>query len=95
MVRLGYDLKELYDYSLKEILFILKYRREGQAYEMWRNGTMTRAAFSKDFPGSAEKAIPELFEKQQGVKVQDLPPEMQKRYTEALQKIVNQNFTAR
>lgn len=94
MVRLGFDLKELYDYSLKEILFILKYKREGLAYEIWRNGTMSRAAQAKEFPGSAEKAIPELFEKQEGVKPKDLPPEMQKAYAKAVQTLVNRNFTA-
>lgn len=94
MVKLGYDLKELYDYSLKEILFILKYRREGLAYEIWRHGTMSRAAQAKEFPMSPEKATPELFERQQGVRVQDLPPEMQKAYAKALQTIVNNNFTA-
>lgn len=95
MVKLGYDLKELYDYSLKEILFILKYRREGLAYEIWRHGTMSRAAQAKEFPGSVEKAIPELFEKQEGVKPKDLPPEAQKAYAKAIQTIVNNNFTAR
>lgn len=77
MVRLGYDLKDLYEYSLKEILFILKYRREGLAYEIWRHGTMSRAAQAKEFPGKPEVAMPELFEKKKGVKIKDLPPDLQ------------------
>lgn len=64
MVRIGYDLRELYDYSLKELLFILKYRREGLAYVLWRQGTMTRAASCKQFPSKDKEAMPELFEKQ-------------------------------
>ena len=56
---------------------MLKYKREGLAYEIWRNGTMTRAAQGKSFPTKCEEAIPELFEKQEGVKIQDLPPELQ------------------
>ena len=45
-------------------MFILKYKREGLAYKIWRAGSMTRAAFgAKYYPSKLEEAIPELFEK--------------------------------
>lgn len=66
LVKQGCELRDLYDYSCKELLFILKYKREGLAYRIWRTGTMTRAAFgAKVYPGKTEEAIPELFEKKQ------------------------------
>ena len=66
LVRQGCELKDLYDYSCKELLFILKYKREGLAYKIWRTGSMTRAAFgAKHYPAKLEEAIPELFEKSQ------------------------------
>ena len=66
LVKQGCELKTLYDYSCKELLFILKYKREGLAYKIWRAGSMTRAAFSaKYYPAKLEEAIPELFEKKQ------------------------------
>ena len=94
LCKLGYDLKELYDYSAKELLFILKYRREGLAYEIWRQGTMHRAAISKDFPGSAEKAIPELYEKQ-SVDISKLPDEFRKKYVSNLQKELDKKYNPR
>lgn len=43
---------------------MLKYKREGLAYKIWRAGSMTRAAFgAKYYPAKLEEAIPELFEK--------------------------------
>lgn len=64
LVKQGCELKELYDYSCKELLFILKYNREGLAYKLWRAGSMNRAAFgAKYYPAKLEEAIPELFEK--------------------------------
>lgn len=64
LVKQGCELKELYDYSCKELMFILKYKREGLAYKIWRAGSMTRAAFgAKSYPAKLEEAIPELFEK--------------------------------
>ena len=64
LVKQGCELKDLYDYSCKELLFILKYKREGLAYKLWRSGSMSRAAFgAKVYPGKMEEAIPELFEK--------------------------------
>ena len=91
LCKIGYDLQELYDYSAKELLFILKYRREGIAYEIWRNGTMSRAANSKEFPLSPEKALPELFEKQT-INVNDLPDEIKKHYIKDLQKQLNKKY---
>ena len=64
LVKQGCELKTLYDYSCKELLFILKYKREGLAYKLWRVGSMNRAAFgAKSYPAKLEEAIPELFEK--------------------------------
>ena len=66
LVKQGCELNTLYDYSCKELLFILKYKREGLAYKIWRLGSMNRAAFgAKYYPSKLEEAIPELFEKQQ------------------------------
>ena len=66
LVKQGCELNTLYDYSCKELLFILKYKREGLAYKIWRLGSMNRAAFSaKYYPSKLEEAIPELFEKKQ------------------------------
>lgn len=43
---------------------MLKYKREGLAYKIWRLGSMNRAAFlAKSYPIKLEEAIPELFEK--------------------------------
>lgn len=95
MAKLGYSLNELYEYSLKEILFMLKYKREGLAYEIWRTGTMTRASQGKSFPTKCEEAIPELFEKQEGVKIQDLPPELQEMFGNGLEKQINERFKPR
>lgn len=79
----------LYEYSAKELLFILKYRREGLAYRLWRQGTMSRAAISKEFPEKVEKAIPELFEKAQGVPLEQLPPEFRDMFVQNVQEQVN------
>lgn len=89
---MGYGLNELYEYSAKELLFILKYKREGLAYEIWRTGTMTRAAQCKEFPGKVETAIPELFEKQQGVPLSQLPPEIQKMFVTNYQKQLDTRY---
>lgn len=64
LVKQGCELNTLYDYSCKELMFILKYKREGLAYKLWRLGSMNRAAFgAKYYPAKLEEAIPELFEK--------------------------------
>lgn len=64
LIKQGCELRELYDYSCKELLFILKYKREGLAYKLWRMGSMNRAAFAaKSYPGKMEEAMAELFEK--------------------------------
>lgn len=66
LVKQGCELRDLYDYSCKELLFILKYKREGLAYKLWRMGSMNRAAFgAKVYPVKLEETLPELFEKKQ------------------------------
>lgn len=89
---MGYNLTELYEYSAKELLFILKYKREGLAYEIWRHGTMTRASRAKDFPSSVDKAVPELFEKEQGVPISQLPPEIQKMFVTNYQQQIDMKY---
>ena len=72
LVKQGCELRDLYDYSCKELMFILKYKREGLAYKIWRMGSMNRAAFgAKSYPIKMEEAIPELFEKKKGVPMPD------------------------
>lgn len=90
LVKQGCELKELYDYSCKELLFILKYKREGLAYKFWRMGSMNRAAFgAKYYPAKLEEAIPELFEKthQQHVPMPDwLRADYEKKINKAVKK---------
>lgn len=94
LCKLGYNLMELYEYSVKEMLFILKYRREGLAYEIWRHGTMSRACMSKEFPNTVEKAIPELFEKQ-SVNINKLPDTFKKMYAKNLQRQLDKKYKPR
>lgn len=61
------------------------------AYEIWRNGTMSRAANAKEFPLSPEKAIPELYEKQT-INVNELPEELRKHYVKNLQEQLNKKY---
>ena len=68
----GCELRDLYDYSCKELLFMLKYKREGLAYKIWRIGSMNRAAFgAKTYPGKVDEALPELFEKKENAPMPD------------------------
>ena len=68
----GCELRDLYDYSCKELLFMLKYKREGLAYKIWRIGSMNRAAFgAKTYPGKVNEALPELFEKKENAPMPD------------------------
>lgn len=86
LVKQGCELRELYDYSCKELMFILKYKREGLAYKLWRLGSMNRAAFSaKSYPAKLEEAIPEMFEKKKGVPMPDwLVEDYQKKINKAV-----------
>ena len=91
LVKHGCELKELYDYSCKELFFILKYKREGLAYKLWRAGTMTRAAFgAKYYPGKLEEAIPELFEKKQAQHA-PMPDWLREDYEKKLNKSVKKH----
>ena len=80
----GYHLEELYGMSIKELLFSLKYIREGDAYFYWKVGAMARMGFSdKPFPKNPEVASPELFEKKKSVKIPDwLLPDYEKKLNE-------------
>jgi hypothetical protein len=56
--------------SIKELLFSLKYQREGDAYYYWKMGLMTRIAQgAKHYPNTPKEASPELFEKKKPVKM--------------------------
>ena len=90
LVKQGCELKDLYDYSCKELLFILKYKREGLAYKLWRMGSMNRAAFSaKVYPGKLEEAVPELFEKRQKAPMPEwLREDYEKRINKSVKKSV-------
>lgn len=90
LVKQGCELRDLYDYSCKELLFILKYKREGLAFKLWRMGSMNRAAFgAKYYPAKLEEALPELFEKNQQ-KV-PMPEWLREDYEKKINKAVNPN----
>ncbi len=58
--------------SIKEMLFELKYIREGKAMEYWRIGLATRAGYhAKDYPAKPKVLFPELYEKQKSVPMPD------------------------
>lgn len=89
LVKQGCELKDLYDYSCKELLFILKYKREGLAFKLWRMGSMNRAAFgAKYYPAKLEEAIPELFEKKKGA---PMPDWLREDYQNRINKSVKRN----
>ena len=89
LVKQGCELKELYDYSCKELLFILKYKREGLAYKLWRMGSMNRAAFgAKVYPVKLEETLPELFEKKQNA---PMPEWLREDYERKINKAVKNN----
>lgn len=88
LVKQGCELKDLYDYSCREMLFILKYKREGLAYKIWRMGSMNRAAFNaKLYPVKLEEALPELFEKKPSAPMPDwLREDYEKKINKAVKK---------
>ena len=89
LVKQGCELRDLYDYSCKELLFILKYKREGLAFKLWRVGSMSRAAFgAKYYPAKLEEALPELFEKKQNA---PMPEWLREDYEKKINKAVNPN----
>jgi len=53
---------------------------------------MSRAAISKEFPEKVEKAIPELFEKRQGVPLEQLPPEFRDMFVKSTQEQINNKY---
>ena len=86
LVKQGCELRDLYDYSCKELLFILKYKREGLAYKLWRMGSMNRAAFgAKVYPVKVEETIPELFERKQNA---PMPEWLREDYEQKINKAV-------
>lgn len=70
-------------------MFILKYKREGLAYKLWRAGSMTRAAFgAKYYPAKLEEAIPELFEKKKNA---SMPEWLREDYQNKINKTVKKS----
>ena len=66
---------------------MLKYKREGLAYKIWRIGSMNRAAFgAKTYPGKVNEALPELFEKKQNA---PMPEWLREDYEKKINKAVN------
>lgn len=89
LIKQGCELRDLYDYSCRELLFILKYKREGLAYKLWRMGSMNRAAFgAKTYPAKIEEAVPELFEKKQNA---PMPEWLREDYEKRLNKSVKKH----
>lgn len=86
LTKLDYDLKALYDYSIKELLFILKYKREGLAYKIWRQGSINRLAqHAKEYPIKLEEAMDDLFEKKKA----KMPDWLKEDYKQKLEKQAN------
>lgn len=58
--------------SIKEMLFELKYLREGKADYLWRLGLSMRAGHhSKSYYKTPKDMFPDLFEKQKSVPMPD------------------------
>lgn len=91
----GCELRDLYDYSCKELLFMLKYKREGLAYKIWRIGSMNRAAFgAKTYPGKVDEALPELFEKKENAPMPDwLREDYEKKVNKSVKHSSDGHFT--
>lgn len=91
----GCELRDLYDYSCKELLFMLKYKREGLAYKIWRIGSMNRAAFgAKTYPGKVDEALPELFEKKENAPMPDwLREDYEKKVNQSVRHSSDGRFT--
>ena len=74
LVKYGCELKDLYDYSVKELLFILKYKREGLAESWWSQGLANRAAYhAKTYPVKAKDLFEYMYEKAQASKPVPIP----------------------
>ena len=85
MTRLGYDLRQLYDYSIKEILFILKYRREGFAENWWALGFANRAgANAKQYPVKPKELFEYMYEKEASQKPVPIPDWLRDDYEKKL-----------
>ena len=91
----GCELRDLYDYSCKELLFMLKYKREGLAYKIWRIGSMNRAAFgAKTYPGKVDEALPELFEKKENAPMPEwLREDYEKKVNQSVRRSTDGRFT--
>ena len=58
--------------SIQEMLFTLKYVREGLAEKIWREGIANRYAFnSNNYIDKPKNMFPDLYEKQKSVPMPD------------------------
>ena len=62
---------QLYDMTLKELEKTLINRRKGLGTNIYRLAMLTRSPFVKEFPDSPEKAFPDLFPQEKGIKMPD------------------------
>lgn len=60
----------MYNLDVDELINTIQEKRKGLAYSIWRVASFVHHPFIKDFPDTPEKAMPELFAKKQGVKIQ-------------------------
>lgn len=61
----------MYNLDIDELINTIQEKRKGLAYTIWRVASFTRNPFVKDFPETPEKAMPELFPKRKGIKMQE------------------------
>ena len=72
LVKYGYMITELYDLTIAELTEMLTARRQGQAYDMWRQASLIGlAVFGKHYPKTPEEALPELFPPKKKYKMPD------------------------
>ncbi len=93
LVKYGCELKELYEYSVKELLFMLKYKREGLAESWWSQGLANRAAYhSKTYPSKPKDLFEYLYEKSSKQKPVPIPDWLKDDYQEKLNASVKKNI---
>ena len=92
LTKLGCELKELYDYSVKELLFMLKYKREGLAETTWKQGLIVRAAYSRNsFPKNPREIFLDLYEETYKKKKVPIPDWLRDDYEKRLNSMVRKS----
>lgn len=93
LIKVGCELKELYEYSIKELLFILKYKRESLAEGYWLQGLANRAAFnSKTYPAKPEEIFGHMYEKSPQNKPVPIPDWLRDDYQAKINASVKKNI---